>query len=120
MPREANATDAEPLVPFMEDDGEEDRDAVVTAARRMLGTLNEAPVELEDARTEVRAEAGIAVYPEHGADFEELLRAADQAMFRAKKAGGEFDPAAGEGHETRPVAVTVTGGRPSSRPTTRH
>lgn len=62
----------------------EDKDAVVTAARRLKTELEEAPVELEGTRTEVRAEVGISLYPEHGSGLDELLRAADQAMYRAK------------------------------------
>jgi diguanylate cyclase (GGDEF)-like protein len=39
------------------------------------------------ART-VRASLGVAVYPTHGRDVDELLAAADRAMYRSKAAGG--------------------------------
>lgn len=36
----------------------------------------------------VRASVGAAVYPDHGQDVDELLAAADRAMYRSKAAGG--------------------------------
>lgn len=45
----------------------------------------------------VTISAGIAVYPSHGQDSEELVRAADEALYRAKKAGRDcicvYEPA---------------------------
>jgi diguanylate cyclase (GGDEF)-like protein len=35
----------------------------------------------------VTISVGIAIYPEHGSTKDELIRAADQAMYRAKKGG---------------------------------
>jgi diguanylate cyclase (GGDEF)-like protein len=32
---------------------------------------------------------GVAVYPDHGSDMDALVHAADEAMFRAKRAGGD-------------------------------
>ena len=36
----------------------------------------------------IEASFGIALFPEHGGDADALLQAADDAMYRAKEAGG--------------------------------
>ncbi len=43
----------------------------------------------EEVRSEVRVTVSIGVssYPEHGVEIESLIRAADDAMYRAKRAG---------------------------------
>jgi diguanylate cyclase (GGDEF)-like protein len=43
----------------------------------------------EEVRGEVRVTVSIGVssYPEHGVEIESLIRAADDAMYRAKRAG---------------------------------
>ena len=96
----------------------DDRDAVVTAARRMKRTLEEAPIELADGKgaVAVRAEAGIAVHPEQGGSLEDLVRAADHAMYRARKRNGHPGPReeAG-GRARRPVAASGDRDRPSSK-----
>ena len=49
------------------------------------------PFDLQGHRVEIGASVGIALYPEHGRDFDTLARHADQAMYRAKQAGrGRF------------------------------
>lgn len=95
----------------------EDRDAVVTAARRMVGGLDEPPVELEDGQTAVtiRAEAGIAVYPEHGTRLEELVRAADRAMYRAKKSNGDAERRQKARDRAGAAIVVAAADRSSSR-----
>ena len=46
------------------------------------------PFTLERHRIEVTVSIGISFYPENGADTDTLLRAADYAMYLAKKEGG--------------------------------
>ena len=46
-----------------------------------------APYAFEDGEREVSASIGVAAYPEEGASVEDLLRHADEAMYRAKVAG---------------------------------
>jgi diguanylate cyclase (GGDEF)-like protein len=46
-----------------------------------------APVEVEDRMLRVSASVGVARFPEHGADADALLRAADAAMYVAKWSG---------------------------------
>jgi diguanylate cyclase (GGDEF)-like protein len=45
------------------------------------------PIEVAGADVKVGASIGIALFPEHGADGQELLRVADQAMYAVKKRG---------------------------------
>ena len=47
-----------------------------------------APFDLAGHRLEVAPSIGIALFPDHGSDFEALLRAADGAMYEAKRGGG--------------------------------
>jgi diguanylate cyclase (GGDEF)-like protein len=54
---------------------------------RLLTTLVQ-PVRVEDLELEVRASAGLAIFPEAAGDADDLLRAADLAMYAAKAAGG--------------------------------
>jgi diguanylate cyclase (GGDEF)-like protein/PAS domain S-box-containing protein len=55
-------------------------------ARRILDSLAR-PFALEGRALTVAASIGIAVYPGDGAEFGELLRNADAAMFHAKESG---------------------------------
>ena len=53
---------------------------------KILAAVGE-PLDLPEGRIEPAASAGIAVWPRDGADSAHLLLAADQAMYRAKRAG---------------------------------
>ena len=53
-------------------------------AEKILETL-EAPFTVEGHSTEVSASVGIAVFPDHGTDGLHLMRAADAAMYVAKR-----------------------------------
>ena len=55
-------------------------------ARKILDNVAK-PVVFGDAEVKVGASIGIALYPEDGADPQELRRLADDAMYRVKKAG---------------------------------
>jgi diguanylate cyclase (GGDEF)-like protein/PAS domain S-box-containing protein len=46
------------------------------------------PFDVAGRRLCVSLSIGIAVYPEHGDDYRQLIRQADEAMYGAKKAGG--------------------------------
>jgi diguanylate cyclase (GGDEF)-like protein len=52
---------------------------------RRIGTALEPPFALDGRPLRVAASIGIAVYPEHGPDFDSLLRRADIAMYTAKR-----------------------------------
>lgn len=46
------------------------------------------PLDIEGHRIVVGASIGVAVYPDHGEEIDELWRSADTAMYRAKRTGG--------------------------------
>jgi diguanylate cyclase (GGDEF)-like protein/PAS domain S-box-containing protein len=58
-------------------------------AEKILESL-EAPFAVEGHSTEVSASIGIALYPDHGADGLHLLRAADAAMYMAKRSSSAY------------------------------
>jgi diguanylate cyclase (GGDEF)-like protein/PAS domain S-box-containing protein len=66
--------------------GLKDADGAALVAQRMLAILAR-PFTVEGRTLAVTASAGVAVYPEDGRDFAELLRNADAAMFHAKDTG---------------------------------
>ena len=55
-------------------------------ARTLLKSIAQ-PIDMGDLQPFVNASIGIAVYPGDGSSGEELIRKADTAMYRAKKAG---------------------------------
>jgi diguanylate cyclase (GGDEF)-like protein/hemerythrin-like metal-binding protein/PAS domain S-box-containing protein len=62
-------------------------DQALVIAERVRAIL-EAPFPTNDGRKlEVSASVGVALYPDHGENERELLRAGDEAMYRAKKSG---------------------------------
>jgi diguanylate cyclase (GGDEF)-like protein/PAS domain S-box-containing protein len=61
-------------------------DAAVVA-QKILDALR-MPHMIDDQRLMVTASIGIGVYPDHGTDPQALLHNADEAMFRAKRPGG--------------------------------
>jgi EAL domain-containing protein (putative c-di-GMP-specific phosphodiesterase class I) len=77
-------------MPFLASDRE-----ASDVSRRVRDALIE-PFRLEEVLLELEASIGIAVYPEHGTDVEQLMRRADVAMYLAKEqhTGVEvYDPA---------------------------
>jgi two-component system, cell cycle response regulator len=68
---------------MMEPRGSENIEAIAVA---LLKTIAQ-PVDLGDLQPVVNASLGIAVYPGDGTSGEQLIRNADTAMYRAKKAG---------------------------------
>jgi diguanylate cyclase (GGDEF)-like protein len=62
-----------------------DADGVHEVVDRIRGAVSER-IELDGVGVEVEASVGVALYPDHGWDAEELLQHADVAMYAAKKA----------------------------------
>ncbi|MGD0646798.1 MAG: EAL domain-containing protein [Acidobacteriaceae bacterium] len=55
--------------------------------KMLLQALNK-PTVIGGYTIQPRGSLGIAIYPEHGSDMDEVWRCADAAMYRAKRAGG--------------------------------
>jgi diguanylate cyclase (GGDEF)-like protein len=67
-----------------------DANAAIDVARRLLTSL-EAFFPIDGHRVALGASVGIALFPDHAADSETLLRYADVAMYVAKRAGGGLE-----------------------------
>lgn len=61
----------------------EDREAATAAARRMADALRR-PFEIGELRFQLSASFGMALFPDHGRELDDLMRAADSAMYRMK------------------------------------
>ena len=71
------------------------------AAGRRLWEALRRPMTVLDRSIELEVSVGVACWPDHGQDPDELMRCADHAMYRAKRSGGgvwvyEERPAAGQ------------------------
>ena len=60
--------------------------SVATLGKKIVSLFKEG-VEVNGERLNVGTSIGIAVYPSHGEDPEELLRKADEAMYKVKQSG---------------------------------
>ncbi|WP_248293695.1 diguanylate cyclase [Actinoplanes sp. TBRC 11911] len=64
-------------------------------AERLGAAIRDRPVSIEGAQIPISVSIGVAVFPEHGDTAQRVLRAADEALYAAKKAGRDtFRPAA--------------------------
>jgi diguanylate cyclase (GGDEF)-like protein/PAS domain S-box-containing protein len=61
-------------------------DGAATLAERLVASVG-LPFELDGQQTMIGTSIGIALFPGDGANGEELIRAADTALYRAKEAG---------------------------------
>ncbi len=64
------------------------RKAAEDVAQRLLAAISEIVVTLPERVLQLKASCGIALFPEHGVTVEELLIAADRALYTAKYHGG--------------------------------
>ena len=69
-------------------EGSDAKFAAQRVAKAMVGAIN-MPFKLRDAEVKIGCSIGAAVFPENGKDDENLLNAADEAMYAAKKSGGQ-------------------------------
>jgi diguanylate cyclase (GGDEF)-like protein len=67
----------------------ETRDGAVSVASKLQAALEE-PFVLDGLTLDVEASIGMAIYPDHGNDPEELLQRADIAMYTAKETHAGF------------------------------
>jgi diguanylate cyclase (GGDEF)-like protein len=63
-----------------------DVNAVILCAGKIVETLS-APYKLKDRTVSLSVSVGIALFPEDASEHEEIIRAADIAMYGAKVAG---------------------------------
>ena len=63
-----------------------DADEAVQMASKLITAVNE-PAHLNGHRLHLNASIGVALYPGHGDDGEQLMRNADLAMYQAKQSG---------------------------------
>jgi diguanylate cyclase (GGDEF)-like protein/PAS domain S-box-containing protein len=61
-------------------------DDATKIAQKVLKLVSR-PVQIEGQKLSVSASIGIAFYPDHGEDIKELIRLADEAMYRVKNSG---------------------------------
>ena len=57
-------------------------------SRRMLKRFR-APIRVHGHELRISADVGLALFPDHGEEVDQLLRRADVAMYRAKRADGD-------------------------------
>ncbi|EIC20545.1 GGDEF domain-containing protein [Thiorhodovibrio frisius] len=61
-------------------------EAAMTLGRKVVGAVA-APIRLSSGEAEITASVGVAVFPEHASSVDDMLRAANEAMDRAKREG---------------------------------
>ena len=84
------------------------REAAESVAQRLLTAIGEITVALPERVMRLKASCGIALFPEHGTSVEELLIAADRALYTAKYRGGSrFETYDIGGSQTNPPSATA-------------
>ena len=79
-----------------------DEDYLGLLVERVLSAIRNTPVRVKNQTVRMTASAGIAVHPKHGQQSEELLAAADIALFESKKGGrNKFTLYSGESEQTQ-------------------
>lgn len=63
-----------------------DESVATWVVQKLLASLDE-PVMIDGQRADIGASIGVALYPDHGEDVEDLIRSADQAMYEVKHSG---------------------------------
>jgi diguanylate cyclase (GGDEF)-like protein/PAS domain S-box-containing protein len=78
-----------------------DAEGAMAAAGRLRRIFRK-PFEVKGERHELDARLGVALYPDHAADFDALLTAADHAMYQVRSGDRDgvvlFDPGAAPSH----------------------
>jgi diguanylate cyclase (GGDEF)-like protein len=82
--------------------------APTVVAQKILKTLEE-PIVIDGQSMDVAASIGIARFPEHGEDANALMRAADVAMYNAKRNQGGFSVYDSTHDERRQEFLTLLG-----------
>jgi len=61
-----------------------DKEALMKLANQMIDSLSK-PYKIHDFTFSLGASIGVSIFPEHGKDFDSILRSSDIAMYKAKK-----------------------------------
>ncbi len=85
-----------------------DEEEALGLARRAIGVL-ERPFEVDGIPVQCSGNLGIALFPEHGKGDEDLLNAADEALYRAKRSGQPVELYRAERHQGSLRQVTLLG-----------
>lgn len=85
-----------------------DRDGAVAVAEK-VGAALEQPFFVEELSLQTNASIGIALYPEHAEDAEELVRRADVAMYNAKRGTPSYTVYAAEHDRSSVRRLTLLG-----------
>jgi diguanylate cyclase (GGDEF)-like protein/PAS domain S-box-containing protein len=89
-------------------------EAAASVADKILAAIA-APFAIAGTELTIGISIGIALFPQHGATVEEVLNAADHAMYRAKKAGrngyafAEAEAAVAQAAAAEPILVAAHG-----------
>ena len=67
-------------------DNVESEEGLMRIAEKIIASMNE-PMNIKENSLHVTTSIGISMFPEHGADFNELIKNADIALYEAKAAG---------------------------------
>jgi diguanylate cyclase (GGDEF)-like protein len=70
------------------------REGAMQAAEKIRGELSQ-PYDIGGKAAHISASVGVSLFPEHGSDPDALLRAADAALYAAKRAGKNRSRVAG-------------------------
>lgn len=95
--------------------GNRSADAVALKVERSIA----APYLLQGHRLQITASIGISLYPENAEDADTLLRAADSAMYLAKREGGNRHETCPASKATRPSTESGTPDGAGLQPRTR-
>ncbi|MGP1692106.1 MAG: diguanylate cyclase domain-containing protein [Giesbergeria sp.] len=87
--------------------GLEDPRQVAAIAGKVLGVCQE-PFVLNGQTLQMGLSAGLALFPQHGSDYEELARHADAALYAAKR-GGRMQVRCYRGQDAEPEVVALPG-----------
>lgn len=67
-------------------DDVQSEETLIRIAQKIISAVNE-PITIKDNSLHVSTSIGISMFPEHGADFNELIKNADIALYKAKASG---------------------------------
>lgn len=84
------------------------KDDALTTAERIRRSLAE-PLTISGQRLDLEASIGVALFPDHGADFAELWRRADDSLRRAKQRHAGVALASAEDRDPSPDQLSLIG-----------